>query len=442
MGSEIDLAPLSGVVFERGRAVAIDREPWLKFVDLTPFAARFVEIVYRASVYDDPVRPVLKFETAKGVVERLLPGPVAGEGIWRGAVPRKTTSVSICPCARTGRFDFRVERVTALSVRDMARLIWRSRPEKLWSIALALTFGFFAEAERAMNWAIGGEPCDAFASWSAQRKPPLDLYGLDAPRFDWSRGPRFLIFVDAKDASAPALERTRAALAAQIYGSFTAVSKAPDAAAMGRALQDCDFVLCLRAGDALEPHALAAVVEESARAPAKVIYADETILTQDGPRPELKPDWSPIFEEARSYLGRAVFLRRDCLPSLGQIDAAAFHEAARKAAFAAPLCDVRHLRRSLLTRDAEPALSAATPVAPAATPSVSVVILTKDRADLLGPCLDSLLRLSTHTRLRSRRRRQRHHATARPGHSEASGKGPAPARAFTPGSFQFFRLQQ
>jgi O-antigen biosynthesis protein len=389
--ASVRLMPAAGVVAEARGLVAVSNDAWLEFEDPSVFAeARFVEIVYRASLYDDPVRPLLKFVAAERETLRILPGPVAGAGFWRGAVPRGVERVLISPCARSGRFDFVVERVRALSPRDMATLVWRKRRGQLWAIALAGAFGYFAEAERAMDWGIGGEPTENFASWRALRERAFDPAGLDAPRSDWSGGPVFLILIDCCGRPRAAIERTIATLDAQAYRNFIVATRAQESVPL---LAKADFVCRLQAGDELAPHALALVAEEAARSVgAKLFYADETTLGPRGARACFKPGWSPRFERARTYLGRALFLHSELL-GLGNLGAEGF----RAAALGVGAGEIFHIRRPLLTREEEDPPS---PLGPAPertpTPSVSIVLLTRDRADLLEPCVESLLGRSTH----------------------------------------------
>ena len=103
----LELAPAIDVAVESGQTIATSAEPWLRFKSLAPFqASRFIEITYRSSLYDDPVRPILRFITDAGAVERFLPGPVAGAGIWRGAVPRKLKRRADLPRRKSGAFRF------------------------------------------------------------------------------------------------------------------------------------------------------------------------------------------------------------------------------------------------------------------------------------------------------------------------------------------------
>ena len=218
------LEPEVGVAFENGRTVATSAEPWLRFKSLAPFeASRFVEITYRSSLYDDPVRPILRFVTASGETDRILPGPVAGAGIWRGAAPKNLRSVLISPATRLGRFDFIVENVRPLKLSEIAALVWAKRPRKMFDIVLAASFGYFAEAENAVAWAIGAEPLARSREWRAERERAADPAGLDAPRTDWRTGPAYLVVIDAHDATEELLARTMASLRAQFYENFRVV---------------------------------------------------------------------------------------------------------------------------------------------------------------------------------------------------------------------------
>lgn len=415
-GGENELVPEKDVAVERGRTVSASSEPWLRFRSPEIFkSARFVEITYRASIYDDPVRPVMRFCTSSGDVDRILPGPAAGAGIWRGAVPPGVEAVLISPCARAGRFDFRIEEVRPLGLFDMLAPVWRSQPSKLLSIVAPAIAGLRAEAESVMNWAIGGEPLEHFPQWRAKRARPLEPEGLDAPRSDWDKGPRFLLLIDAAGAAAEAITRTLEALRGQIYERFEAVILTPpqERAAAASPLHDArsrivstdelssallagaDFVAHLRAGDELTPVALAAVAEEAARnGAAQIVYADEIIASDDGLKPGFKPDWSPRFEESRPYLGRCAFIRAALLRAASDPLGAT---AIRRAALCCDRSGVSHIRRWLMARPPEPAPAEGPAPAPrGAPPSASIIMLTKDRADLLRPCLDSVLNASTH----------------------------------------------
>ena len=417
LGPGSELIPDTDVVVENGRTFATSREPWLRFRSNEAFSkARFVEITYRSSRYDDPARPILRFRTAKGDVDRILPGPVTGVGIWRGVAPRGVRAALISPSARTGRFDFCVEDVRPVRLFEIVGLVWRKRREKLWSMLLAVCFGYLAEAENAMDWAIGAEPLENFPQWRSKRERPLDTANLDAPRSDWSNGPSYLILIDATDASEAAVARTLASLGAQIYKKFQVVTTNPPSQGQGPPvslddvsqdlLAGADFVAFLRAGDELLPEALATFTEEAARSPAaRILYADELITRENGLWPNFKPNWSPQLESRRPYIGRCAFVRVLLLMSTRRRpDAVTLKNVVSMAALGCASSEVVHLRRWLMVRNEEaeaassPKETIVTPARRGDSPLVSIILLTRDREDLLGPCLDSILESSTYPR--------------------------------------------
>lgn len=406
---------------ERGRMVSLSNEPWLR-LQAAWNAGPFVEITYRASLLDDPVRPVLRFLTDGGAVDRILPGPVAGAGVWRGAAPKGVRGVWISPTNRPGRFDFAIEHIRPVGIYEMLASTWRRKPKKLWSVLIPTVFGYLAEAQNALDWANNSELVDDFERWRARRERAFEQDGFDAPRCCWRTGPVFAVLAHGDDRRLDDLSRTISSLRNQFYERLriVIVSQSPSLRAQietigdarlsfaerAEALLGCaDFVACLRPGDTLAPHALACLAEEAARAPhAQLLYADEIIRTEAGDRPTFKPNWSPMLDASRPYLGRCAFVKAMALQGhLDKIDATSFAHALRAASSRLRAQEVAHVRRWLLSRDADdeqatpPALAVETvAVAPSTTPSVSIILLTRDRPDILGPCIDSILRLSTH----------------------------------------------
>jgi GT2 family glycosyltransferase len=409
----VALKPELDVALENSRFISLSREPWLR-IDAPFPSSRFVEIVYRASLLDDPVRPVLRFVCAAGVVERILPGPVAGAAVWRGAIPKGLLSASISPTNRPGRFDFQIESIRPVSLFETLASTCRRKPAKLWSFLIPTLFGYRAEAENALDWVNNSEPLEAFESWLSRRERPFEPDGLDAPRSETT--PTFVILL-AGDGAAQDWARTIDSVAGQTYAHWRlivaddearaitaecdpriALARAGDAASP--LLAGAGFIGRLRPGDALAPHALACLAEAARARSARMLYADEIIRGARDRRPSFKPDWSPIFESARPYLGRCAFSAVATLdPPPATLDGDALAHALRSAFLRAAPGEIVHLRRWLLTRAEEaPTVPAAVLPEPddSAPPSVSIILLTRDRPDLLGPCLDSVLRLSTH----------------------------------------------
>ena len=207
------------------------------------------------------------------------------------------------------------------------------------------------------------------------------------------------------------------------------------------ALAEGEYVVFMDHDDELAPHALLRLAQTLATAPdIDVAYSDEDKLDGQGLRclPYFKPDWSPTLLLAQNYLGHLVCVRTALLREIGGVnvgtegaqdydlalrlsertarihhlpevlyhwrlhaestaanaDAKPYaHEAGRKAVEA-------HLRRRYPGRAArvdegeylfvyEPRF----PLPPGA--SASIIIPTKDKADLLEACVDSILARST-----------------------------------------------
>jgi GT2 family glycosyltransferase len=368
---------------------ALSQTPWLE-IALEPRlrAARYLEIVYRASLFDDPVRPILRFVTRTGVRERLLPGPVAGAGIWRGPVPLGLERLLISPAARPGPFQFAVESIRRLNWRAAALDVWRRRPGKLAEIAAARLFGYRREAEQALLWSNGADPLARFDAWRARVTRPLDLEGFDAGRCDWSAGPTFLMVLDP--GGAPDLARaTEESAARQIYPRARLAADARQAD-----LADADYIVALKAGDRLAPEALCLFAQAALEAPTfpAALYGDEIEEAPDGTgRPGFKPDWSPRLFAGNDYIGRAAAVSSALWREAGGPATSARIARALALAPQAPL----HLRRFVLTRAAQsasPARVEAAPALPARAKSslTSIIILTRDKPELIGPCLRSL----------------------------------------------------
>ena len=156
------------------------------------------------------------------------------------------------------------------------------------------------------------------------------------------------------------------------------------------------WLLPLMAGDELAPHALNAYAAFAAEAPlnASLIYADDDLIDQAGHRhsPHFKPDWNPELFEHHDYLSGASILRPepetlDGLPAEGWIE-----QIVRSAARRSPPLHLRqmlHHRRSRPLPVIPPKTSA---VLITSTPTVTAMIPTRNRHELLRMCVDGLSR--------------------------------------------------
>ena len=187
------------------------------------------------------------------------------------------------------------------------------------------------------------------------------------------------------------------------------------------------FVLFLGTGTRVDPNLLPVLV--GALRPNTVLcHADHDRLDADGERvdPAFKPDWNPEMLLARDYIGDAFLCRSD-YPGCLDAARAGTPEARRELLVVAalelgsdqvvhvpdvlssvdPLAEPAPSRAALLERvfarrgSAARALPGPLPGSahvrwplPAPVPSVEIVVPTRDRADVLRTCLESLLRLT------------------------------------------------
>ena len=229
------------------------------------------------------------------------------------------------------------------------------------------------------------------------------------------------------------LSRTLRSLRRQTYSRWSTVllSAKADASAvtLSQLGSDCDFVGIMRAGDTLSPEALyefARAITNRDQCP-DVLYCDEDRLAKNGRTrfsPIFKPSWSPAMLFSYHYTGRLTLARRTLVeevggfnPSLG--DAAEWDLILRLSErtdriIRIPLClyhngsQIRHSddvhRKTVLeshlarigideSRAVEQRNSTFRVTWPLKhSPRVSVIIPTVDSPDLIGRCVDDLLR--------------------------------------------------
>lgn len=214
-----------------------------------------------------------------------------------------------------------------------------------------------------------------------------------------------------------------------------------EAEARGSELARGQFIAFLSPGDRLAPAALSAVALLTEREPRlDIIYSDEDWLDDEGRRhmPRFKTGWDPDAQLGRDLLGQLCLMRREKVEAIGGIRldrAPAHHYDLRcRLAFSVPPSAIRHVAEVLYHRRAPSsqdraeldhaldsytksarlvAQSAASelcgrsvevteaPLAsfvnrvhwplPEPTPKVSILVPTRDRADLVRACARGVL---------------------------------------------------
>jgi hypothetical protein len=333
---------VEGVELRDGHTIATKLPVWLRLEpgDLITHR-RWVRLRYSSSMFDEPVRPLIRFTTATGeqIVEAMN-GPLLGSAEWIGRVPDHTKSVEFSPCRREGPFSFRLDSVAAVSLLSLLRRGMARDP--LWVPWAARSWALNSrrEAWQALKFGAAATPIDAYGSWRRQFSRPLERGGLDRQRADWNRTPCFRFLIRLESAGLSLLQSTITSLKKQIYPHWSlhaAVSEmttATAASALRDAIGDTprlsiisdssdwqaleegpflgDYLAIIEPGDTLPNYALAILAEELARDRGLVaIYTDEDRIGHNDKlcAPILKPDWSPVLNQGARYVGRLAFVR-------------------------------------------------------------------------------------------------------------------------------------
>jgi O-antigen biosynthesis protein len=421
------LEPESGVEMKGGTTHAVSLPFWLRLEPVKRVCkCRWIRIRYSSGFFDEPVRPLIRFDTRPGnSFVQPMNGAILGSAEWIGRVPDDTVSVSFSPGRRLGPFSFRIDRIDVLSrPRLLQGGFFRDPLWAFWAIRSRMVDSR-QEAWQSVKYAIGGTPLNQYKKWSARMERPFDPEGFDRPRRDWSAAPRLhlLMSLEGRLGELMATLRSLRAQAHERWSLHAVVGENNDPRVLARfhdemdtdprlsafvptdfaqqKFADDDWIAVVQSGDVMPAYALATVAETLLeRSHLAALYSDEDILGPDDTleAPILKPDWSPLFYDAIPYVGRLTFLRHGNLVAAGlsPADLLSDEQATLRRLLAAVEPDtVGHIRRILCSRRTAPM----SPAAPAVHksnepepdwPEVSIVIPTRNRADLLAACTRGL----------------------------------------------------
>jgi O-antigen biosynthesis protein len=194
-------------------------------------------------------------------------------------------------------------------------------------------------------------------------------------------------------------------------GKLRMVNAGPNSADCFNALlavSDGEYVLPVGQGALLRSHALLELALTAQRIhSAEIIYSDEDRIDPADKRSDwrFKPAWSPDLLETRDYLGQLTLMRRETVRALGgwRPEAAApQHDLALRLTKSVAPRAIVHLAKILVHGTAEaaapPRIQAAAKPEAIAWPRVSLIIPTRDNADVLETCIRSI---RTRTRYRN-----------------------------------------
>ena len=268
------------------------------------------------------------------------------------------------------------------------------------------------------------EPRLTYAAWSARNEPSkreLDEQRRTSAALAWK--PTFDVVVVRRTGDSHGTPRTTASLAAQTYGRMVIHDCADrSAVALNRAAAagTGELLVFVESGEVVAPHTLFTLAATGAR-DAGLLYSDEDLFLDGAPeRPLFKPDWSPEALLSHDYVGGLTAVRRELFEGAGgfrEVGGAKRHDLLLR--LVPSLRRVEHVPKVLLHRieqgthsqDArrhaisehvgrtygsdyrvanagEPAIV----YEPARPARVSIVIPTRDHADLLRACVESIHR--------------------------------------------------
>ncbi|MFN4018345.1 MAG: glycosyltransferase family 2 protein [Reyranella sp.] len=378
-------------------------------------AGRWICLRYSTSLYCSAHRLAIRFSGDEAATQAALPAALFGAAEWVGLIPEGTRQVSLVLPASHMAADFSLTSCEVLSRSEVISRAWeRSAGKALLSMGL-WAVGRLRDANGILEEVLGATPLEHYHQWRASNRRELDRKGLEAPRECWRRGPRVRAIIHApEDKGAEALEITLGSLQRQTYPNWSLalvgtnlthwgarpilrVEDEARAAGLWEGLEAADLVFPVLAGDVIADYAMAALVEFASKHPdCSIFYADEDSIDTKGQHvaPELKPDWSPIFHRARPYVGRAVYFRRQALEAHADLPSASFlRPSTWDRLLAAEVASVGHIRRILLSKpwrapEVDAPVTVAELVAERAT--ATLIVPTRDRADLLSACLSGL----------------------------------------------------
>jgi GT2 family glycosyltransferase len=264
----------------------------------------------------------------------------------------------------------------------------------------------------------------AYAIWIANNEKDAELAAkAGAATEELSYRPQFSVLLHTLgSATSDDWNRSMRSLDQQLYPWMERVDATVDGLIAGIRRAQGDFIVALRVGDALSKMALLRIALALQRGSAVVLYGDQDEIDNRGrrSRPWFKPRWNEEMFLAQDYLASAVAIETSLARKVVEepVDTPTTLEMLLLGATSAPgvtithvphiLCHVRprpqeHDGRTAAVARHVAALGATCAPGPFGTtkvewplpsklPLVTIIVPTKDKLDLLRPCVESVLR--------------------------------------------------
>lgn len=262
----------------------------------------------------------------------------------------------------------------------------------------------------------------AYEVWIARIENNREVAARAPATIDgWQLKPRFGILIHGPGDHEATLERSLRSLKRQIYPGWMLIGHSSEPIGSRIDEADVDYILPLRCGDELAPTALYWLSAALQEARPSIIYGDEDRIDESGARhsPWFKPRWNREFYLARDYLNSAMAIAtslarqvhgQQAIANIADLEIRATLKARDDDIIHVPQvithvhgCDADHERerRAVLASFLEPqggevstgpfGTSRVTWALPVLVPTVSLIIPTKDKVELLQPCIETVL---------------------------------------------------
>lgn len=196
----------------------------------------------------------------------------------------------------------------------------------------------------------------------------------------------------------PALEaNTRASVLSALPDAVLLAPQATLRASLAKV--EAEWLIVLRPGDSLAIGIAAVLARVLADRSADMVFWDHDVVSQTRyPDPVIKPEWDPLLASRHELLGPAAIMRMNAICSLltentgdVSLSVAAVGELQTRLAQSGQPCHIPLVLTHSCNADLWAEAGGLVPYAePADWPGVSIIIPTRDHADLLANCLNSL----------------------------------------------------
>ncbi|MGL4239838.1 MAG: glycosyltransferase family 2 protein, partial [Beijerinckiaceae bacterium] len=330
-----------------------------------------------------------------GETDVILPAGVFGRQSWIGRLPGDLQQLLISPTPDVGHFGFELVSLERLSLPRLFGHAWRRKPERAALAILNTILGLTRHRDINLAIALRGHALENYAEWRKAGERTTDPEGID-------RLPDGVSHPHVRIIAAPTEARNiEAFLKKQPYdawsvreGGATIDEPELDPKASTHLIEDLDddgLVVFLPSGARLSDFALISIAGASAIHPeADGLLGDHDHIDRLGRHrsPRFWPGQDPLLATNGYFSGPALFWRVRHLRA--RATSGGGGQAPRIVPIQRVTMSLPESRADTLA-PAAPAFPARGEPQPARTARATVIVPTRDRLDLLKPCVASIM---------------------------------------------------